>query len=135
VVPDTPIPAGLTIDDAVLAGGDAQRGFETYSRSACIGCHRVRGNPSSPGVIGPDLTHIGSRHTIGAGLFRNDARHMALWIKNSRKMKPQWMGSATMPTLGMGEFDPITKAAVTAALGGLTDPQIADIVAYLLSLK
>jgi cytochrome c oxidase subunit 2 len=135
VVPDTPIPAGLTIDDAVLAGGDAQRGFETYSRSACIGCHRVRGNPSSPGVIGPDLTHVGSRHTIGAGLYRNDARHMALWIKNSRKMKPQWMGSATMPTLGMGEFDPITKTAVTAALGGLTDPQIADIVAYLLSLK
>jgi mono/diheme cytochrome c family protein len=48
-------------------------------------------------------------------------------------MKPQWMGSATMLTLGRGEFDPITKTTVTA--GGLTDAQIADIVAYLMSLK
>ena len=135
VVPRTPIPAGLTIDEAVLAAGDAQRGFQQYSRSACIGCHRVRGNPASVGLIGPDLTHFGSRNTLGAGLFPNDARHLALWIKNSRKMKPQWMGSATMPTLGLGEFDPITKAEVTAGLGGLSDAQIADIVAYLRSLK
>jgi cytochrome c oxidase subunit 2 len=135
VVPDTPIPAGLTIDDAVLAAGDAQRGFQVYSRSACIGCHRIRGNPASPGVIGPDLTHFGSRNTLGAGLFPNDARHVALWIKNARKMKPQFMGSATMPTLGLGQIDPITKAEVTAGLGGLSDQQIADVVAYLRSLK
>lgn len=133
VVPDTPIPAGLTFDDAALAAGDAQRGFDLYSSSSCIGCHRIRGNPRSPGVIGPDLTHFGSRHTLGAGLFPNDARHLALWIKNARKMKP--MGTTSMPTLGMGEVDPITRSTVTAALGGLTDQQIADIVAYLLSLK
>ena len=135
VIPKTPIPAGLTFDDAVLAGGDAQRGYELYSRSSCIGCHRIRGNPRSPGLLGPDLTHVGSRHTIGAGLFPNDAAHLARWIKNARKMKPQWMGSATMLTLGLGELDPITKTTVTAAQGGLTDPQIADIVAYLMSLK
>ena len=135
VVPDTPIPEGLTFDEALLAQGDAQRGFQTYSRSACIGCHRIRGNPASPGVIGPDLTHFGSRNTLGAGLFPNDARHVALWIKNARRMKPQWMGSATMPTLGLGQVDPITKAEVTAGLGGLSDQQIADIVAYLRSLK
>lgn len=135
VVPDTPIPDGLTFDEALLAQGDAQRGFQTYSRSACIGCHRIRGNPASPGVIGPDLTHFGSRNTLGAGLFPNDARHVALWIKNARRMKPQWMGSATMPTLGLGQVDPITKAEVTAGLGGLSDQQIADIVAYLRSLK
>ena len=135
MVPKTPIPAGLTIDDAVLAAGDAQRGFQLYSRSLCIGCHRVRGNPASLGVIGPDLTHVGSRNTIGAGLFPNDARHLALWIKNSQKMKPQFMGSATMPTIGMGEYDPKLKVTVGAGQGGLTDAQIADIVAYLMSLK
>jgi len=135
VVPKTPIPAGLTIADDVLAAGDAQRGFQLYSRSLCIGCHRVRGNPSSLGVIGPDLTHIGSRHTVGAGLFPNDARHLALWIKNARKMKPVSMGAATMPSIGVGEIDPILKTPVTVALGGLTDAQIADIVAYLRSLK
>jgi cytochrome c oxidase subunit 2 len=118
----------------VLAGGDAQRGMQTYSQSACIGCHRIRGI-TSPGTIGPDLTHVGSRNTIGAGLFPNDARHLALWIKNSRKMKPQFMGSATMPTLGMGEFDPLLKVSIGRAQGGLTDQQIADIVAYLRTLK
>ncbi len=133
VLPKTPIPAGLTIADDVLAAGDAQRGFQQYSRSSCIGCHKIRGNPSSLGVIGPDLTHLGSRHTLAAGLFPNDARHLALWIKNARKMKP--LASTSMPTLGMGEIDPILKTTVTAGLGGLTDQQISDIVAYLMTLK
>jgi cytochrome c oxidase subunit 2 len=134
VIPDTPIPDGLTIDEAVLAAGDAQRGLQTYSTSACIGCHRIRGI-ASPGIIGPDLTHIASRNTIGAGLFPNDARHLALWIKNAQKMKPQFMGSAVMPTLGVGEYDPKLKVTVGRAQGGLTDQQIADIVAYLRTLK
>lgn len=133
VVPQTPIPDGLVIPDEVLAAGDPQRGFEQYNRSLCIGCHRIRGNPRSPGVIGPDLTHLGSRHTLGAGLFRNDARHLAAWIKNARRMKP--LSSTSMPAVGLGEIDPFTKQPVTAALGGLNDQQIADIVAYLLALK
>ncbi len=133
VVPRTPVPAGLTISDDVLAAGNPQAGFELYSKSLCIGCHKIRGNPMSIGIIGPDLTHIGSRHTIAAGVFPNDARHLALWIKNARKMKP--MVSTSMPTVGMGEIDPLTGKPVTAALGGMTDQQIADVVAYLLSLK
>jgi len=35
----------------------------------------------------------------------------------------------------MGEVDPILKTTVTRSTGGLTDQQIADIVAYLMSLK
>ena len=38
-----------------------------------------------------------------------------------------------MPTLGLNEYDPVTKMQVKQ--GGLTDQQIADIVAYLLALK
>jgi cytochrome c oxidase subunit 2 len=133
VMPKTPLPVGLNFPENLLAAGDAQRGFQTYSRSACIGCHKVRGNPMSVGVIGPDLTHIGSRFTIGGGLYPNDDAHMARWIKNARRMKP--LSFASMPTLGMGETDPITKTTITKSLGGLTDDQIADIVAYLRSLK
>ena len=129
VMPQTPIPAGLTIADAAIAAGDAQRGFTTYSRSACIGCHKIRGNPSSLGIVGPDLTHIGSRYTIAGGLFPNDPKHLAHWIKNARAMKP----GSLMQTLGKGEHDPIMNLTVQA--GGLTDDQIADITAYLLSLK
>jgi cytochrome c oxidase subunit II len=126
-IPATPIPAGLTFREGLV--GDAARGEKTYSSSACIGCHAIKGNPMSAGIIGPNLTHVGSRHTLGAGLFPNDTKHLALWIKNSRKMKP----GVLMPTLGKGEYDPIAKTTVTA--GGLDDQQIADIVAYLQALK
>jgi cytochrome c oxidase subunit 2 len=128
-MPSTPIPAGLAFNDALLAAGDAQRGMAIYSRSACIGCHKVRGNPSSIGVLGPDLTHIASRHTIAAGLFPNDARHLARWIKNAAKMKP----GAKMNVLGTGEYDPMIKS--TGTTPRLSDEQIADIVAYLMTLK
>ena len=69
--------------------------------------------------------------TIAAGIYPNDAKHLRLWIKNARMMKP---GSA-MPTLGLGQRDPITGATVSQSLGGLNDQQIADIVAYLQSLR
>ena len=128
--PRTPLPAGLAeIPDAVLAQGDAARGKDTYSRSACIGCHTITGNPMSMGVIGPNLTHFGSRHTLAAGLFPNDAKHLAMWIKNSRLMKP----GVLMNTQGMNEMDPMMHQKVTT--GGLTDAQVADVVAYLRALK
>ncbi|MDF1504958.1 cytochrome c, partial [Roseisolibacter sp. H3M3-2] len=128
--PSTPIPADIgRISDAVLAAGDPERGKQVYSTQSCIGCHYVNGNPSSLGRIGPNLTHFGSRNTLGAGLFPNDARTLAYWIKNTRKMKP----GVVMPTLGLNEYDPVTKMQVKQ--GGLTDQQIADIVAYLQALK
>jgi cytochrome c oxidase subunit 2 len=132
VIPKTPIPAGLAFDDNLLAAGDAQRGATQFL--VCSGCHRIRGT-AAPGVIGPDLTHIASRHTIAGGLFPNDPPHLARWIKNASKMKPQHGSIFRMPTLGEGEIDPITKATITRSLGGLTDPQIADIVAYLRTLR
>ena len=126
-VPKTPIPAGLTFPEGIV--GDAARGAQIYSRSSCIGCHAIKGHPISMSTVGPNLTHVGSRTTIAAGLFPNDERHLRLWIKNSRKMKP----GVSMPTLGRGETDPITKQV--AQLGALSDQEIADIVAYLLALK
>jgi cytochrome c oxidase subunit 2 len=126
--PDTPTLAGLTFPDNIT--GDAQRGAEQFGRSACIGCHAIRGTAAAA-PIGPNLTHIATRSTIAAGIYPNDARHLRLWIKNARMMKP----GSQMPTLGLGQRDPITGATVTAGLGGLSDQQIADIVAYLQALR
>lgn len=111
-----PVPANLTISNVT---GDPARGAQIYRTSPCIACHVVQG--VSAGVIGPTLTHFGSRTSIGAGLFPNDARHLALWIKNSPAMKP----GSKMPVFG--------KSA--AAPAGYDDQQIADLAAYLLSLK
>ena len=131
-VPDTPIPTMLlrdTLATALLASGDATRGAEVYSRSSCIGCHMIKGHPLSRGIIGPNLTHFGSRNVLAGSMYPNDPRHLALWIKDARAMKP----GVLMPTLGKGLVDPITKATVN--IGGLTDQEIADIVAYLMALK
>ena len=83
----------------------------------------------SVGITGPNLTHIGSRTTIAAGLFPTDERHLRLWIKNARLMKP----GALMPTLGKNERDPMGRPAMQMLI--FTDQQIADIAAYLLTLK
>jgi len=80
------------------------------------------------GNIGPNLTHIATRTTIGAGLFPNDPRHLARWIKNAREMKP----GVIMNTIGTGQYDPVLKQTMKS---GLSDQQIADIVAYLQTLK
>ncbi|MEO5813927.1 MAG: cytochrome c oxidase subunit II [Gemmatimonadaceae bacterium] len=128
-VPTTPLPAGLAFNESLK--GDAERGRDMLTKGAggCLGCHRINGNPMMMGVIGPNLTHIATRSTIAGGIFPNDAKHLALWIKNSRRMKP----GVIMPTLGAGEHDPVTKAFIPKT--GLNDQQIADIVAYLQALK
>jgi cytochrome c oxidase subunit II len=125
-IPATPAPA--IAYDANLQG-DAARGQMSFVTGGCIGCHSVRGNPTAIGIIGPNLSHFAARHTLAAGIYPNDTRHLALWIKNARRMKP----GTLMPTLGKGEIDPQTGAVTTTPL--LTDQQIADIVAYLQSLQ
>ena len=128
-VPQTPIPSGLNFDDSLLDKGDAANGAKlVISSGGCLACHAIKGNPMMVGNIGPNLTHVATRTTIAAGLFPNDPRHLARWIKNAREMKP----GVLMQTIGAGEFDPVTKQTVKP---GLTDQQIADVVAYLQTLK
>ena len=125
-VPKTPIPASIRPDTTLV--GDVNRGAALVAGGTCIGCHTVRGSMTLKGTTGPDLTHVGSRNTIAGGLFPNDRSHLAAWIKNSRAMKP----GSFMPTLGVGQYDPIQKQSITI---GLNDQQIADIVAYLQAMK
>ena len=129
VLPSTPVPPGMSFDESLK--GDAERGraMLTQGIGGCLGCHMVSGNPVMMGVIGPNLTHVGSRATIAGGLYPNDTKHLSLWIKNSRWMKP----GVIMPTLGAFQRDPVTKMTVPKT--GLTDQQIADIVAYMQALK
>jgi len=129
VIPQTPIPAGITFDDALLAGGDPVKGAtEGFLLGGCIGCHAIGGVPGAVSEIGPNLTHLASRHTIAGGLYVNDAPTLARWIKNARHLKP----GSIMNTIGKGEYDPILKTTNTM---GLDDRQIADVVAYLMALK
>ena len=127
-VPKTPLPEALRYNDALVGNAERGRNLLSTGGGGCMGCHMINGNPVMMGVVGPNLTHIATRSSIAGGLFPNDTKHLARWIKNSRAMKP----GVVMPTLGKGETDPVTKATIPM---GLTDEQIADVVAYLQALK
>ena len=129
-VPQTPLPIGLAYDDNALPAGNAASGEKLVTTGMCIACHAIRGVPTMVAIVGPNLTHLASRTTIAGGIYPNDARHLARWVKNANAMKP----GVTMPTFGLGEYDPVTLKG-PVKLGGFTDQQIADIVAYLQSLK
>jgi cytochrome c oxidase subunit 2 len=121
VIPKTPTPAALSFDQS--AEGDVSRGATLFKTAPCIACHTIRGVPTAAGIIGPNLTHVGSRTTIAGGLYPNDLKHIELWIKNAPAMKP----GSLMPLFG--------KAEKGETPGVYTDQQIADLAAYLSSLK
>ncbi len=67
--------------------GAAAEGLEVLLGSACVYCHTVRGTNAS-GRAGPDLTHLASRLTLGAGALPNTRGNLGGWIVNSQTTKP-----------------------------------------------
>jgi len=62
-------------------------GLGLFLSSGCAACHTIRGTPAN-GLAGPDLTHVGSRQTLGAGILPNNPGTMAGWIADSQGIKP-----------------------------------------------
>lgn len=62
-------------------------GKQVFEQHACATCHTVRGSQAD-GEAGPDLTHFGSRLTLGAGLLPNERAHLQAWIVNAPSLKP-----------------------------------------------
>jgi cytochrome c oxidase subunit 2 len=87
-------------------------GRQTFLTETCTGCHTIRGTPAV-GNVGPDLTHIGSRQTIGSGIIANTPQNLATWITDVQSMKP----GAEMPD------------------NSLTPAQVGALVTYLESLR
>ncbi len=99
-------PAAQPSDEEIAAGRDA------FMSKPCAACHTIRGTKAA-GTTGPDLTHVGSRKTIGAGLFETTRGSLAAWISDPQTLKP----GNTMP------------------LVPLTPDELRAISAYLASLK
>lgn len=97
----------------------AIQGKELFGRSACIGCHTVDSVPTARGKIGPNLSHIGSRETIAAGILDNNPESMAKWLQDPPAVKPNF---GTKPGWSMPNLN-------------LTDEQVDQLVAFLESLK
>lgn len=93
-------------------GAEAQQGAQLFAIQPCVGCHTIRGT-NAKGTTGPDLTHIGSRISIGAGTMENMPANMERWIRNPQQVKP-------------GNLMPVLK---------LTDQQIRLLTTYLEGLR
>ena len=90
----------------------AAGGLTAFVGSGCSGCHEISGAPEKS-RFGPDLSHFGTRMTIGAGTLTNTPEHLADWIRDPQRIKP----GNKMPNLGLPE------------------PEIQALVRYLESLK
>jgi cytochrome c oxidase subunit 2 len=80
-------------------GSVEEAGRQAFQRYGCIGCHTVAG--FSTGSIGPNLTHIGGRATIAAGMLMNTEDHLRRWIENPPALKP----GAMMPSMHVSATD------------------------------
>jgi cytochrome c oxidase subunit 2 len=91
----------------------AVEGARIFVATGCGACHMVRGTPAR-GVVGPDLTHVGSRLSLGAGILPNEPAAFGRWIAATDRVKP----GVHMPAFGM-----------------LPDAQLRALSAYLESLQ
>jgi cytochrome c oxidase subunit 2 len=98
---------------AAPASEEARQGRELFQRAGCGACHTVRGTQAL-GTIGPDLTHIGSRRSLAAGMLPNTPATLADWIGSGQHLKP----GNRMPSFEL-----------------LAGPERRSIAAYLESLK
>ncbi|PYE85559.1 cytochrome c oxidase subunit II [Pseudoroseicyclus aestuarii] len=94
-------------------GAEAQRGAALFAAQGCGACHAVRGT-EAVGQVGPDLTHVGSRHSLGAGRLGMAQEDLMRWIRDPAAFKP----GAEMP-----------------AYDHLSEAQLSDLATYLRGLQ
>jgi cytochrome c oxidase subunit 2 len=87
-------------------------GERVFMSLSCVNCHAVSGT-QAVGTFGPDLSHLMSRQTLGAGLAPNTPDNLRKWIRDPQEMKP----GNLMPNMQ------------------LDDRELALILSYLSSLK
>src|SRR3954447_10111042 len=68
-------------------GETEQHGRDVFMNNRCAGCHTVQGT-GAHGQVAPDLTHIGTRSTIGAGTLPNTREHLQAWVRDPQASKP-----------------------------------------------
>ena len=65
----------------------SQVGEDVFLQRGCSACHSIRGGRAN-GLVGPDLTHFGSRRTIGAAVLANTPENLRRWITSTHIVKP-----------------------------------------------
>lgn len=92
--------------------GEGGRGLEIFLSEGCGACHAIRGTPAR-GNVGPDLTHVGGRELLAAGILPMEVGAMMRWIAAPDTVKP----GAEMPDYDhMSEADLRTLAEYLVGL-------------------
>jgi cytochrome c oxidase subunit 2 len=93
---ENPLDAWRAQQKAPASGEDPaliDKGRKLFASKTCSSCHTIRGE-GYIGVVGPELTHVGSRSTIAAGLLENNRDELHRWIHAPNEVKPgntMWM--------------------------------------------
>jgi cytochrome c oxidase subunit 2 len=87
------------------------KGRQAFLGKQCAACHAVRGT-SAKGTSGPDLTHVGSRQFIAAGLLPTTLGSLAAWIADPQTLKP----GNNMPMVPLAPEELRAVAAYMASL-------------------
>jgi cytochrome c oxidase subunit II len=74
----------------------ARAGRDLFLSLSCVNCHRVRGT-SARGTYAPDLTHVMSRQTLGAGIVPNTLDELQKWVGDPQQTK----SGCLMPAFGL----------------------------------
>jgi cytochrome c oxidase subunit 2 len=115
-------------------------GRKLFQEKTCVKCHTIRGHEGG-GVTAPDLTHIGARSTIAAGVLENTPERLHQWIKTPEYFKPgnkmfhgvgRMEGYIKQDANGNGTKDANGDWVLNFTLN---DGEIDALVAYLRSLK
>jgi cytochrome c oxidase subunit 2 len=81
--------APVAIDSAWKADTIHTKGSTAFLTGGCIACHAMVGTPLAGALTlkGPNLSHFGSRTTLGANMFENTPTNLAGWLRDPQGMK------------------------------------------------
>jgi cytochrome c oxidase subunit II len=89
VVADTPDQFNAWAQQqAAPVAPSGSRGEQVFLQNTCVSCHTIRGLEGASGTVGPDLTHVGGRSTLGAGVVDNTSDNLRAWISDPQQIKP-----------------------------------------------
>lgn len=95
----------------VPAAGGAAHGESVFRDQACGNCHAIAGRGFN-GKAAPDLTHLASRTTLGAGVAENTPAELVAWLRDPQTIKP----GSKMPDFKLSQANVDDLAAYLGAL-------------------
>jgi cytochrome c oxidase subunit 2 len=93
------------------ATGAVATGARRFQELTCVNCHAIAGTAAAARVA-PDLTHLASRDTLGAGVLTNTPGNLAAWLADPQAIKP----GSNMPNLHLSSADVGALAAYLESL-------------------